>query len=127
MSDRRTQSLWGLVVCAVIVGGVAGWYFFFGSPDHVYRATPPLEVETYLAQGESLKGNRYRLEGEVLASLAWSPSGRLISVGLEEGKRAVPVLLPGRLQAFNIEKGQRLRFVLEVGDKGVLHATEVLR
>ncbi len=40
-----------------------------------------LDVKAYLENANSLRGNVYKIEGEVTNALAWSPStGRLIAV-----------------------------------------------
>lgn len=60
-----------------------------------------------------------------MTSLAWSPSGRLISVGVEGGRKAVAVLLPAALNSFTIQKGQKVRLLVMVEDGGVLRAEKV--
>ena len=90
-----------------------------------FRAVRALDVSAFIASGKSLRGNSYLVEGEVMTSLAWSPSGRLISVGVEGGRKAVAVLLPAALNSFTIQKGQKVRLLVMVEDGGVLRAEKV--
>ena len=110
-----------ILVAAVLAGGGV-WLSGVTDP---FRNAAVLDVPAYVTSANSLQGNTFRLEGEVLASLAWSPSGRLISIGVEDGKKAVPVLLPTTLNSFNIQKGQKLRFLLEVEAGGILRAKKL--
>jgi hypothetical protein len=127
MSGRRKKSLFITVLLMVMVMAAAGgWYVFFNS-SRLYRNAAPLDIPAYISSANSLKGNTYKLEGEVVNSLAWSPSGRLISVGVDNGKKAVPVLLPAEFNSVNIQKGQRFNFLLVVDDKGILRAKKLAK
>lgn len=105
---------------------LAGFFFLSGCQDP-FRAASPLDVQAYSTSANSLRGNTYRLEGEVFVLLAWSPSGRLVSVGIEDGQKVIPVLLPTALNHLNVEKGQRFKFLVEVDDRGVLRAKEAVK
>lgn len=123
MSDRSRK----LLLSAALLGAVAagGWFLVSWVMDP-FRTAAVLDVPAFVASGNSLRGNTYQLEGEVMTSLAWSPSGRLISVGVEGGRKAVPVLLPSTLNSFTVQKGQKVRFLVEVVDGGVLRAEKAV-
>lgn len=104
---------------------LAGLLLLSGCQDP-FRDAPPLDVQTYSTSANSLRGNTYRLEGAIDTLLAWSPSGRLVSIHIDDGKKLIPILLPSDLHSVNIEKGQRLRFLVEVDDRGVLRASKAL-
>ena len=91
----------------------------------------PLRYEdrTHLYQiGELLPGVYATVEGEVLNSLAWSPSsGRLISVGVDGSKDVVPVLVTTQFNNLNIQKGQKFIFLLEVDDMGILRTKSLTK
>lgn len=112
-----------LVVALAAVGGLV---VFFGTKD-VYRNVAPLDVPAYIASANSLRGNTYKLDGEVKALLAWSPSGRLVSFGVEGSDRPIPLLLSSEFDSVNIQKGQKLKVLVQVEDKGVLHAKKLAR
>ena len=109
------------------------WHSFFaaiyllGSKDsNPARTTPPLDVASYLANANSLRGNIYKLEGTVAESLAWSPdSGRLIAVQTEDD--IIPILVTPDFNSMNIQKEQRLEFILEVDEKGILCTRKVTK
>jgi hypothetical protein len=89
-----------------------------------YRTVPPLEVKSYLENSQSLRGNFYRLEGKVSELLAWSKdSGRMIAIEVEN--EIIPVLVTNEFVNMNIQKEQKLIFVVEVDEKGILRTRKV--
>lgn len=122
-SSSRPAWLVGLVVAlvALICGGLA---LFPPGDNDPFRTVAPLDVASYLENANTLRGNVYKVEGRVVESLAWSPdSGRLIA--LEVGEEVIPVLVTPEFKAMNIQKEQRLFFVLEVDDRGILRTRKV--
>lgn len=86
-----------------------------------------MDVKTYLENANSLRGNVYKIEGEVVNSLGWSPSkGRLIAVEVDNNE-VVPVLVTTDFSHINIQKGQRFIFLLEVDDKGILRTKDMTK
>jgi len=85
-------------------------------------------VKAYLDNANSLRSNIYKIEGEVVDSLAYSPStGRLIAVGVNEGNDTIPVLVTTNFNHINIQKGQKFIFLLEVDDKGILRTKDLTK
>ena len=127
MARRASSSahpVWILIALALLAGALGGGYFLFGRASDPYRTVSALPVQDYLQNSNSLRGNSYKLEGVISQSLAWSASaGRLFSV--EVKGEELPILVPPELNQVNIERGQRLFFKIEVGDKGVLKAQDV--
>jgi hypothetical protein len=129
---RRSRSsfhpLWLIGgVLALVVIFVAG-SFLLGHTSDPYRTAAPLEVAAYLENSNSLRGNTYRVQGEVLNILGYSATeGRLISVGVDAKNEAIPVLIPASLGRVNIQKGQKFNFLIEVTDKGILRAKELTK
>ena len=81
------------IAIVLIVAAFLGSRFFITTSSQPFRTATPLDVATYLENANSLRGNVYRLQGEVLNSLGWSPTkGRLIAVGVDDGRQVVPVL-----------------------------------
>lgn len=127
MSGRPNRTLLGTaLVVGVLLLSFGGWFVMSKVLDPL-RTAAPLDVQAYASSANSLRGNTYKLKGEVLALLAWSPSGRLISVGIEEGKRTIPVLLPKEFNSVNIDKGQKFDFLLVVDDSGVLRVRKLAK
>jgi hypothetical protein len=121
-SSSRSPWIVGLAVLVVLAW--AGFAFFNTGENDPFRTVAPLDVASYLENSNTLRGNVYKVEGRVAESLAWSPeSGRLIS--LEVGEDLIPVLVTPAFNAMNIQKEQRLFFVLEVDDKGILRTRKV--
>ena len=108
---------------------IAAGGFFLGSSRLPYRAAPEFPVKEYLGESSTtLRGNKYRLSGAVLNSIAWSPSeGRLLSVEPNGSESPIPVMVPASLGETNIQKGQRFHFLVEVREGGVVYATELTK
>ena len=112
-----------VVLLLIALGG-----YFLGSNGTPYRTAPEFPVEEYLSTSSSLRGNNYRLTGSVLNSIAWSPqSGRLISVEPVGSDSPIPVVIPADLGEVNIQKGQRLHFLVEVRENGIVYAKDLTK
>lgn len=112
------------MLVAIFVAGA----IFFATTSDPYRTAAPLDIAAYLENSNSLRGNTYRVEGEISNVLGYSASeGRLISVTTDENGEIVPVLIPPELGHVNIQKGQKFRFLVEVTDKGILKATDLTK
>lgn len=133
MARRASSSVHPMKVLGVIAAVVAvigGGYFMFSTVNDPYRTIAPLEVEVYLENSNSLRGNVYKLAGTVDDQLAWSPGdGRLFSIEVDSRSAStrdiVPLLVPPDFNHVNIQRGQRYLFKIEVGDKGILKATDI--
>jgi len=123
-SPPRAGWILGLVTVGILF--FAAIYLLGSKDSNPARTTPPLDVASYLTNANSLRGNIYKLEGTVAESLAWSPdSGRLIAVQTED--EIIPILVTPDFNSMNIQKEQRLEFILEVDEKGILRTRKVTK
>ena len=123
-SPPRFSWFFGIAILGILFS--AGLYLLGSKDSNPARTTPPLDIESYLSNANSLRGNVYKLKGTVSESLAWSPeSGRLIAVETEEN--VIPVLVTPEFNAMNIQKEQILMFILEVDEKGILRTRQVTK
>lgn len=127
---RRAKSNIGLILLLALVllliVGVVGATFFLRNAGQAFANAEPLDATLYLENANSLRGNVYKLEGEILNALAWSPSeGRLYSVGVDRNREVVPVLIPNEFNKVNIQKGQKFVILVEVTDRGMLRAKDL--
>jgi hypothetical protein len=122
-SSSRSKSL--LPIAAGFFVIIVLGFVFLGSKDNsTHRTVPSLNVGAYLENSNSLRGNTYKLEGKVAESLAWSPdSGRLIAI--EVDNEIIPVLVTADFNDMNIQKEQRLVFLVAVDEKGILRTRKV--
>ncbi len=92
-----------------------------------YRTTAPLATEAYLENSNSLRGNVYKVEGEILNVLGYSPAteDRLISCLVAGDDSIVPIVIPGDLSHVNLQKGQQFHFQIEVDPQGILRASNL--
>jgi len=117
-----------IIALVLIVGAIVGAVFFTGQSGEPYRKYEKLDVNAYLENSNSLRGNVYQVEGEVMNDLAWSPSeGRLFSFGVDNNSQIIAILIPVSLNSLNIQKGQHFTVLLEVTDNGMLRARSMTK
>ena len=126
-ASSRTNPVWLVVVLVLIAGALTGGAYLWMTVSDPYRTLTPIDVESYMDNANSLRGNVYKLTGTIDSELAWSPTdGRLYSVIADSNKDDVlPLLIPPELNHVNIQKDQRFDFKIEVGDKGILKASDM--
>ncbi len=118
------QPLWIVLAAVLLVVAFLGSRLFQSTRSDPFRTVPSLDVPAYLDNANSLRGNTYKVVGEISNSLAWSPtSGRLIAVDVED--ETLPVLVTAEFNAMNIQKGQKFLLVLEVDENGTLKTKSI--
>ena len=127
--SKKSRLPLGIVVAIVLIlAAFVGSRFLITTTLQSFRTAAPLDVTTYLENANSLRGNVYKIQGEVLNSLGWSPTkGRLIAVGVDGDKQVIPVLVTTSFSHINIQRGQRFVFLLEVGDKGIVRTKDMTK
>jgi hypothetical protein len=126
MGRRASSSVnpaWFAIAAVVAVAAIAGGWALKSTVADPYRTLATFPTADYMQNSNALRGNTYKLEGVVAEQLHYSKSARLISV--EVDGEPVSVIVPAELRDVNVQKGQRLLFKVEVGDKGVLKALGV--
>ena len=126
---KSSRLSWGIIIALLLIlAAFIGSRLFVTGTSEPFRTVSSLDVRTYLENANSLRGNVYKIEGEVVNSLAWSPSkGRLIAIKVGKGNEVVPVLVTTTFSHINIQKGQRFIFLLEVDDKGILRTKDMTK
>lgn len=122
------KPLWIVVAVVLLAAAFVGSRLFITATSEPFRTVAPLDVQAYLDNSNSLRSNVYKIEGEVVESLDWSPTaGRLIAVGVNAGEDVLPVLVTTPFNHINIQKGQKFIFLLEVDDKGILRTKDLTK
>ncbi len=126
-ASSRTHPVWLVVALVLLAGALAGGVYLWISLSDPYRTLTPIDVATYLDSADSLRGNVYKLTGTIDSQLAWSPTqGRLFAVLADGGANDVlPLVIPPEFNSVNIQKDQRFSFKIQVGDKGILTASDL--
>lgn len=127
MSGRHIKPVLGAVLLILFLLAAATWWISWSGLMDPFRKATPLDFAAYATSAKSLRDNTYKLEGEVVTMLTWSPSGRLVTLSVGDGKNEIPVLLPTNTATENIEKGQKLRLLVVVDGKGILRAKTVVK
>jgi hypothetical protein len=127
--SKKSRLALGIVIAIVLMlAAFVGSRFLITTTLHPFRTAAPLDVQTYLERANSLRGNVYKIQGEVLNALGLSPTkGRLIALSVDGGKQVVPVLVTTNFSHINIQRGQRFVFLLEVEDKGILRTKDMTK
>jgi hypothetical protein len=113
-----------LLLAVAVVGGV----LVMNQGSSGFTGLPVLDIDDYMENGNSLRGNTYQLEGEVSNQISWSARrGRLYSfeVETEMGQEILPVLVPAEFNHVNLQKGLLFQMKVAVEEDGVLVAKEV--
>ena len=117
---------WLIALIGLAVVAFIGSRFFNSQETDPYRTIPLLDASSYLENSNSLRGNTYKLKGTVTESLAWSPeSGRLIAITVDDEQ--IPLLVTPEFSSMNIQKEQKLIFVVEVDEKGILRTKKITK
>ena len=138
-ANSKIRPLWIVLTLGALVLAVGIGALLQNGTGDPYRTVPEMDMADYLNNANSLRGNTYKIKGQVTQSLGYARSkGRLISVEVDNenahggnsgasgsGKDVVPILIPPELNYLNLQKGQRYIFRLEVGDAGILKALDM--
>ena len=118
-----------LIIAALLFRLIAGDMLGGGSSSRPSSANAAsLNLVTYRDNGNSLRGNVYRIEGEVEETLRWtSDRGRLISFKANDATLSipVPVLVPDDFSNINIERGAEMGMVVRVDRDGTIVAEAI--
>ena len=133
MARRASSTLHpGIIIgaiAAIVVAIIAG-KSLLGKKSAAFTDVPKLNVQELLENGNSLRGNEYRVSGKVSEKLRWTPDrGQVISLEVgEEGRtELLPIQIPAEFSSLNIEREQRYSFKVKFRDGGIPVATGVER
>lgn len=112
------------VVIAIIVGKS-----MLGKKTQSFGDVAPLNVEEFLANGNSLRGNVYVVEGTIDERFFRSNSEcQIVSVRLSTpGEELVPIEITPEFSHLNIEREQRYSFLVRFREGGIPVATGINR
>jgi len=128
---RRASS--GANPTAVIVGVVVLGAAFFGGrillskKSNTFDGVPKLNIEQLLENGNSLRNNRYVVEGEIDEKLQFSNRGQLVSVKVDGpyGEEFIGIEIPAEFDSMNIETRHKYVFLVEFQHGGIAVASAV--
>lgn len=123
-SNQSVIIIISLLVIALFAVGVT----FLTKKKAAYSSLPPLPVRSLMENGNSLRGNKYQVEGKI--EERWVKNvyeGLHLSV--EESGRYYPIFIkiPQDLEHPNIEREKHYSFSIEIGNGGIPLATGIQR
>ena len=127
-ASSKPNMMWLIPVLVLVAAGLIGGFFIFQQSDDPYRTIPSLDVQAYLDNANSLRGNVYKIEGNIQESLRWTPtSGRIFSVEVGEStqQRPLAILVPVQFNDINIQKGQKFFIKIEIVKDGVIQVLDL--
>jgi hypothetical protein len=125
---RKSGNIWwilcGILLAFALIGGVV----IYNRTEDPYRTFEKLDTNAYYENANGLRGNVYKIDGVIQNSLGWSPSeGRLFSVSVKADKEEalLPVLVPAEFNHFNLQKGQKMIFKVEIIKDGFIKVIDL--
>lgn len=133
MARRASSSLHpgvfiGIAVAVVIV--IIGGRSLIKSKPAGFANVNPLNIEEFLENGNSMRGNEYSIEGKIDEKLRWtSTRGQVVSMLIksDKGDELIAVEIPPDFNNLNIEREQRYSMRVKVRQGGIPVATAVNR
>jgi hypothetical protein len=117
------------IAAAVVVAIVAG-QSLFKKKKPGFGDVSPMNIEDFLENGNSLRGNEYSLEGKIDEKLRWTTHrGQIVSLRVSSpgGDEFIPVEIPPAFNNLNVEREQRYAMRVKVRQGGIPVATAVTR
>ena len=123
-SSINATAIVGIIAVIAILVGVG--FIILNRKGETFEDVAPLLVQEALENGNSLRGNEYRVEGKLLTR--WPrEEGAVVEILVEETGKSThfPIIVPANVSSVNFEREQRYAFKIKFGDGGVAIATDV--
>jgi hypothetical protein len=133
MARRASSSLHpGILIgiAAAVVVAIIGGKSLLNKKQPGFADVKPLNVEDFLENGNSLRGNEYSIEGKIDEKLLWTTDrGQVVSlrVKADGGEELIGVEIPPKFNNLNIEREQSYAMRVKVRQGGIPVATAVTR
>ncbi|KAB2640074.1 MAG: hypothetical protein DVB25_04495 [Verrucomicrobia bacterium] len=133
MARRASSSLHpGIIIgiAAAVVVAIVAAQSLFKHKKPSFGDVSSLNVEDFLENGNSLRGNEYSIEGKIDEKLRWTPSrGQIVSlrVSTKGGEELIGIEIPPNFNNLNVEREQRYAMRVKVRQGGIPVATAVNR
>jgi len=121
------------IAAAVVVAVVAGKSLMKPKGPR-FGDVSALNIEDFLENGNSLRGNEYSIEGKIDEKLRWTPTrGQIVSLrvttkdGDKDGDKFIAIEIPPSFNNLNVEREQRYAMRVKVRQGGIPVATAVNR
>jgi hypothetical protein len=120
----------GIVIGAVIfiVLVAVGGKMLVGHKSTGFDKVRKLDVEAFLENANSMRGNEYSVKGSIDEKLRWTPDrGQVVSLKIDVNGRTefIGIEIPPQFNHLNIEREQRYAFKVRIRKGGIPVATAV--
>ena len=125
-SSINTAAIVGIIAAIAILVGLG--FLLFNRKGEAFSDLAPLQVTEAMENGNSLRGNEYRVEGKLIAR--WPrDTGAVVELLVEQpgATEHFPIVVPSGISQVNFEREQRYAFKIKFGEGGVAIATDVER
>ncbi|MFM2241763.1 MAG: hypothetical protein RLZ97_618 [Verrucomicrobiota bacterium] len=120
-----------VAIIAVIAVLFFGGKFLLGGKAREGKISgTPLDMEMFVENANSLRGNSYTVEGTIDGKLQWTTDrGQVISLKVDSpgGPHFIGIEIPQDLAAVNIEREQSYQFLVRIRDGGIAVAEQIAR
>ena len=133
MARRASSSINpGIILgaAAAIAVAIFAGKSLLGKKSASFGDVPPLKIEELLANGNSLRGNEYVVEGQIDEKLQWTTDrGQLVSVRVESAgeDEFIGIEIPAEFNKLNIDTNQKYAFRVKFRQGGIAVATGINR
>ena len=117
------------IAAAVVVAVVAGKSLIHPKKTG-FSDVSALNMDDFLENGNSLRGNEYSIEGKIDEKLRWTPTrGQIVSlrVSTKGGDELIGIEIPPNFNNLNVEREQRYAMRVKVRQGGIPVATAINR
>ena len=120
-----------LAIVAVLAAMFFGGRIFLGQKSKEGKIDgTELDMEMFVENANSLRGNSYTVEGTIDGKLQWTTDrGQVISLKVDSpgGPHFLGIEIPQDLASVNIEREQSYQFLIRIRDGGIAVAERIAR
>ncbi len=126
-ASSKSNSSTTIGIIAIVVALLGTGHFLLNKKPAGF-SEPPLPVDAFRSNANSLRGNVYSIEGRIHA-IRPQDSGKFIDLRVENSgsEQHVFVIVPSTLNTVNIEREQQYAFRVEIKKGGIPEVLELVR
>jgi len=118
-ASSKSSPLSTIGILAALILVLGGGFFLLNKKSSGF-SDPPLPIDAFLNNANSLRGNVYSVEGQI-HSIRPRDDGKFVHLRVDENgqDRHVFVVVPNELNKINLEREQSYAFKIEIKNGGI--------